>query len=128
MKKKLLLVIALIIFLPVAGCGSPDDGGIEIKPAPIHEVSITFAKSLPPQVIVYIKGGLPDSCTTFHGLSTQRDGSIVSITVTVQRPRAAICAEVYGFFEKTENLGWDFTSGETYLVKVNNVTETFTMP
>jgi len=127
MKRILYLFAAALMVLSLTGCGS-DDGDIEIKLAPIHEVSVTFAKSLPPQVIVYIQGGLADSCTAFHELKTERSGNTVTITVTVQRPREAICAEVYGFFERNENLGSDFTSGATYTVKVNDATETFIMP
>ncbi len=128
MKKYLFFVIAIFTVLLVPGCGSPSEGeDIEIKPAPIHEVNISFAKSLPPQVIVYIKGGLPDGCTTFRELKTERTDKTVKITVTVQRPKEAICTEIYGFFEKNENLGSDFTRGETYTVIVNDISKTFVM-
>jgi hypothetical protein len=129
MMKLLYLITAALIILPVTGCGSSSDNDeIEIKPAPIHELSVTFAKSLPPQVIVYIKGGLADSCTAFHELKTERSGNMVTITVTVQRPRDAICAEVYGFFERYENLGSEFTPGENYTVNVNDKSTSFVLP
>jgi len=88
---------------------------------------VNIAESYPPQVLVYIKGGLADSCTTFHKLTTEREGKNVTITVTTKRPKDAICAEVYGFFEKTVNLGSDFTSGETYTLRVNDKTTIFVM-
>jgi inhibitor of cysteine peptidase len=110
------------------GCQSPGaDGEIEIRPAPIHEVRVNIAESYPPQVFVYIKGGLADSCTTFHELKTERSGNTVNIEVTTLRPRDAICAQVYGFFEKNVNLGIDFASGDTYIVNVNEQTATFVM-
>jgi hypothetical protein len=127
MKKLLLFFAASLLVSMLMSCGT-DDNDIEIKPAPIHEVRVSFAKSLPPQVLVYIQGGLADSCTTFHELKTERSGNTVTITVTVQRPREAICAEVYGFFERNENLGTDFTSGKNYTVKVNDRTTSFVMP
>ncbi|OGO06352.1 MAG: hypothetical protein A2Y92_00410 [Chloroflexi bacterium RBG_13_57_8] len=128
MKKQTFLVLAFLALLFVAGCGPPSTGeDIEIKLAPIHEVTISFAKSLPPQVIVYIKGGLPDGCTTFRGLEIERSGKTVKINVTVQRPKEAICTEIYGFFERNENLGSDFIKGETYTVVVNDTSTTFVM-
>jgi hypothetical protein len=127
MKRSLFGVVMPVILL-LAGCGSPSAGeDIEIKPAPIHEVSISFTKSSTPQVIVYIKGGLPDGCTTFHDLKTERSGQTVKITVTIQRPKEGICTEIYGFFERNENLGSDFTRGETYTVVVNDKSTSFVM-
>jgi hypothetical protein len=127
MKRLLYLVPAvLIVAMLASGCGSPADDN-EIKPAPIHDVSVTVLMSNPPQVEVYIKGGLADGCTVFHELNWERDGKTVKITVTVERPREAVCTEVYGFFEKTVNLGTDFVSGETYTVNVNDKTTSFTM-
>jgi hypothetical protein len=127
MYKAAYLIAVVFLMVSLSGCASPDRD-IEIKPAPIHEVNISFTKSLPPDVIVYIKGGLPDGCTTFHSLKTERSDHDVKITVTVQRPKDAICTEIYGFFEKHENLGSDFTRGETYTVVVNDKSTTFLMP
>ncbi|MFC2058358.1 hypothetical protein ACFLTS_01775 [Chloroflexota bacterium] len=100
---------------------------VEISLAPIDEVQISIAESYPSQVIVYIQGGLRDGCTTFHDLDIQRDKNIIEIEVTTERPEEAACDAVYSQFEKYENLGTDFTSGETYTVKVNNYTTTFVM-
>ena len=101
---------------------------LEIRPAPIHEVRINIAESYPPQVIVYIQGGLSDGCTTFHELNTQRSGRTIDIEVTTQRPiKSPICPDIYGLFEQNVNLGSDFTSGETYTVTVNDVTTDFVM-
>jgi hypothetical protein len=128
LKKYIFLVIAMMAILLIAGCRSTvGDDDILIKPAPIHELRVTFAKSLPPQVIVYIQGGLADGCTTFHELKTERSGNTVNITVTVQRPKKAVCTEIYGFFERNENLGSDFVAGETYTVNVNDKSTPFVM-
>ena len=130
MKRILYLVtLALIVLIVItAGCQpTPSEPELEIRLAPIHEIRVNIAESYPPQVLVYIKGGLADSCTTFHKLTTEREGKNVTITVTTKRPKDAICAEVYGFFEKTVNLGSDFTSGETYTLRVNDKTTIFVM-
>jgi hypothetical protein len=101
---------------------------IEIRPALIDEVNILFMESYPVQVGVYIKGGLPDGCTTFRDLAVTRTGDTVNIEVKIQKPADAVCPAIYTWFEKNVNLGSDFTSGNTYTVKVNDVSTTFTYP
>jgi inhibitor of cysteine peptidase len=120
------LVLAAMIVAAV-GCqwGQPE---LEIKQAPIHEVQVNIAESYPEQIFVYIKGGLADSCTTFHDLETERIDNTINIEVTTERPRDAVCAQVYGYFEKNVNLGSDFIRGETYIVNVNGVIRTFEYP
>lgn len=122
------VLILLIPVLAIVGCqtGNNEDE-IEIRPAPIHEVQVNIAESFPPQVFVYIKGGLADSCTTFHELTTERNGNTIDIKVTTQRPRDAQCAQVYSYFEKNVALGSDFTSGETCIINVNDEKTTFVM-
>jgi len=100
---------------------------LEIRLAPIHDVQINIAESYPPQIFVYIKGGLSDGCTTFHKLDIRRSASTIDIEVTTKRPKDAVCSEIYGFFERNVNLGSDFISGENYTVKVNEVTTSFVM-
>jgi hypothetical protein len=129
MKKAFYLVTALLALLPIAGCESSlGDSNVEIKLAPIEGISVMMLTSEPHEIQVYIKGGLADSCTTFQGIKTERSVNIFKITVTVQRPRDAVCAEVYSYFEKYENLGSDFMPGETYTVHVNDMTTSFIMP
>jgi hypothetical protein len=128
---KTVIFITLILLLAttlVTSCKSkPAEPETEILPAPIHEVDIRIAESYPPQVFVYIKGGLSDGCTTFREIKTSRNGETINIEVTVQRPKNRICTQVYGFFEKNVGLGSDFISGKTYTIKVNTETKTFTM-
>jgi hypothetical protein len=127
-KLAIFLTTVALTILFTFGCQSPNaDGEIEVRPAPIHEVTVNIAESYPPQVLVYIKGGLADSCTTFHELKTVRSGNTISIEATTQRPKDTICAQVYSFFEKNVNLGTDFTSGDTYEVNVNDQTTSFVM-
>jgi hypothetical protein len=99
--------------------------GIEVSLAPIHEIEVYFMESYPVQVGVYIEGGLRDGCTTFNDAVVTREGNLVNIEVTVQRPKDAICTQVYSFFEKNLNIGSDFTSGTTYTLIVNDYTTTF---
>ncbi len=101
---------------------------IEISPAPIHEVEVNIMKSNPPQIGIYIKGGLPDGCTVFHDAVVTREGNTVSISVTTKRPKSEQCIALYSYFEEYLNLGSDFTSGATYTLKVNDYTTTFVAP
>jgi len=98
---------------------------VEIRLAPIDEVKVNIMKSNPPQIGLYIKGGLPDGCTTFHGIEITREDSTVNIKVTTQRPRGVSCPAIYTNFEKDINLGSDFAVGTTYTLNVNNYTTTF---
>ena len=130
MKRTLYLAALNLIFVMVTavGCRSPSaEPELEIRLAPIHEVQVNIAESYPLQVIIYIKGGLADGCTTFHELITERSDNVVNIRVTTQRPKDAICTQVYGFFEKNVNVGSDFTSGGTYTINVNDKTTSFVM-
>ncbi len=120
-----LTMVVLVSLLP--GCKG-DDLGLEIKLAPIHEVQISIAESFPEQIFVHITGGLADSCTIFHDLTTERTGNTIKIEVTTERPKDAVCAQVYGYFAKSVNLGSDFTSGQTYMVDINGTTEAFEYP
>ena len=128
-----LTALALLIdMVTMVGCQPEteeqiDEQRIEIRPAPIHEVQVNIAESFPPQIFVYIKGGLADSCTTFNELTVERSGNIINIEVTTQRPKEAICAQVYGYFEENVALGTEFTSGGTYTINVNDETTSFLM-
>ncbi len=132
MKKFLYLVAVLLLVLPVVGCESTSQNfaaeGIEVKLAPIEGISIMMLTTDPPQIQVYIKGSLADSCTTFDDLKVERSVNIFKITVTVRRPGDAACTQVVSYFEKFENLGSDFAPGETYTVHVNDKTTSFLMP
>jgi hypothetical protein len=133
------LTFILILLVATVGCqtdtdkpqGEPDTDGpaeVEIRRAPIHEVQVLVAESFPEQIFVYIKGGLADSCTTFRELKTERSGNTINITVTTERSKDAICAQVYGYFEKNVALGSDFVRGESYTVNVNDATTSFDYP
>lgn len=131
--KQVLYYLALVLIVPllaVAGCQpavSDGEGEMEVRLAPIHEVRVNIAESFPPQIFVYIKGGLADSCTVFNEVTTERSGNTVDIRVTTKRPREAVCAQVYGYFEENVALGTDFTSGETYIINVNDQVTSFVM-
>ena len=125
-------------FSPTVTSGFPgEEPELEIKLAPIHDFRANIDESSPPQVFVYIRGGLADSCTTFHEIEIERldlpmeihyGGDTIRITVTTQHPKDAVCAQVYSFFEKNVALGSDFIPGELYLLDVNGIATDFFYP
>jgi inhibitor of cysteine peptidase len=118
------ITVLLAVLVPAAACSGATPS-IEIKDAPIHEVSVDILKSNPPQVAVNITLGLSDGCTKFNDAVVTRNGNTVTIKVTTERPKDAVCTEMYGYFEKTLNLGTDFIGGITYTLQVNDYTTTF---
>ncbi|MCX7912148.1 MAG: hypothetical protein N2506_04220 [Dehalococcoidales bacterium] len=98
---------------------------MEISPAPIHEVNVSLLMSNPPQVSVFIRGGLRDGGTRFHGIEVSRQGTVIDIAVTTMCPKEGFFPAVYGYFEKEINLGSEFSPGITYTLRVNDYTTTF---
>jgi len=71
------------------------------------------------------RGGLQDGCTTFNDIEITREGNNINMKVTTQHPRDVFCPAIYTYFEKTIDIGSDFTIGTTYTLKVNDFTTTF---
>jgi len=101
---------------------------MEIRPAPIHESQVNIVESDPPQVFVHIKAGLPDACTNFHEIKTERHDNTIDINVTIERLKDKICAQVYTYFGGYVDLGSEFAPGESYTINVNDKMTTFVMP
>jgi hypothetical protein len=127
--RQLALALMLVITSVTIGCwGTSIEGNLEIRPAPIHEVQVNVTESQPPQVFIYIRGGLADSCTKFHDITMERKGNTINIKVTTERPKGEQCLQVYSYFDKNLKLENIFISGETYIFKVNDNVTTVTMP
>ncbi len=104
------------------------------RPAPIYEVRVITGPQEPPwlDVVVYIKGGLPQGCEASYGWSVkQAIDDTIYIEVTIRHLKDVPC-EDYVYFEETFNLRpsllKNFTPGETYKVDVNGNITTFIMP
>ena len=122
-----LTILTLAMLIVGSGCSpKTTEPQVIIALAPIDEVTINIIKTNPAQISVHIKGGLPDGCTQFNGIETTREDLIITIKVTTQHPKDAICPAIYTWFEKDINLGSNFTIGTTYTVKVNDHTAVFT--
>lgn len=96
-------------------------------PAPIHEVDIQIAESMPQQYFLRVTSGLQNSCVEFGSYNVTRDGDVIRVEVVNLEPVEGFgaCAQVYGFVINTIPLGSNFVPGTTYTVVVNDVTKTF---
>jgi hypothetical protein len=96
------------------------------EPAPIDGLEMLVLESFPPQYMLHVKAGLPSGCA--QPLSHRvvgRQGNVVRVEVLNSLPDNAICTAIYGMYELNINLGSDFTSGQTYIVRVNGKELTF---
>ena len=97
------------------------------EPAPIDGLDVLTLESFPPQYMLHIVAGLPSGCA--EPLSHEvlpRQGNLIRVVVLNSLPDNAICTAIYGMYELNINLGSDFTSGQTYTVRVNEHEVTFT--
>ncbi len=95
--------------------------------APIEEVRIEILESFPVRYVAAITSGLPNACHEFGDARLNRAGSQIEIRVTNVRPSDpnVACAEIYRTIESRVDLGTEFTSGETYVVDVNETRTSF---
>ena len=98
-----------------------------IKPAPIVSAEVRIAESFPPQVFIDIRGVLTDGCTVLNETKVQRQGNVIDITVTTQRPRDAICIQVISYFDTVVPLGSEFVAGQVYTLRVNGQSQQFSI-
>ena len=97
--------------------------------APIESVEMRVAESYPPQYFVQVVSGLPSGCASFARAEVTRVGNTFEITILnyMPAPDSHInCTAIYGMMDHSFRLDGGFRSGETYTVRVNDVTTTFT--
>lgn len=123
-----LLLLSLVLFAACGDSGSSDDGAdATLAPAPIDAVDIRIAESFPRQYFVHIVSGLPNACIWFERYTVDRQDRTITIVVTNRLPvdKDVFCAQIYGRVEHDIALGSNFGSGQTYTLRVNDVTRTF---
>jgi hypothetical protein len=99
------------------------------QPAPIESVEVLVLESFPVQVNVKISGYLPTPCHKLGAISTSRpDANTFQIDVPMSLPSPdQVCIEVIEPFEQTVSLDVAGLKAGTYTVKVNDITEQFTL-
>lgn len=105
-------------------------GVVMIYPAPILNIEIYAAESLPPQYFVDVLTGEPTSCDYFDSYNMTRASNTTIIVDVFNRRCCTGCPdfdlEYYNRDWHTIPLGSDLVPGGDYTVVVNDVTETFT--
>ena len=75
-------------------------------------------------VEVLIKGALPDACSELNEATQERMEHFVEVTLTVRRPRGAICTEVVRPFRFYLPLDGTFAPG-SYSLRINGAAHPF---
>ena len=75
-------------------------------------------------VEVLIKGALPDACSELNEATQERVERFIDVTLTVRRPRGAVCAEVVRPFRFYLPLDGTFTPG-SYSLRINGAAHPF---
>jgi hypothetical protein len=135
----LIFGIALLVAIPAIAMTRNDDGGGDQagspapagqtkQPAPIEDVEILIQESMPPGYVARVTYGLPNGCARPGGFTVDRQGDRINVEVHILMPADpnVVCTMIYGTDTHNISLGSDFTSGQTYTVRVNDRTETFT--
>jgi hypothetical protein len=99
---------------------------LTIEPIQIDRVEIRIADSLPSQVVAHVTGVVGDGCSSVQPVKQARDGHTLTLTINRQRRTDAVCTEIAKLYEENIRLEGEFPAGE-YVLKVNSVTQTFTV-
>jgi inhibitor of cysteine peptidase len=145
--KKFFIVIVMTVVLILIGACQPnfnsgdtpvssDDPVVIATPvdfssyqeqAYIDQIQILLLESFPLQVNVIITGNLPDGCTSIVGSRAIKiDENVFEIHVYTERMIDALCTQALVPFEENVKLDVYGLDAGTYLVKVNDLSESFT--
>ena len=104
-------------------------GVIMIYPAPILDIEIYAAESLPPQYFADVLTGEPSTCDHFDSYNVTRASNTTIIVDIFNRRCCTGCPDFdmdyYNRDWHTIPLGSDFVPGWNYTVEINDVTEFF---
>ena len=127
MKKTLFVISAIILILSIfvsSGCA-----GCRIFLAPIREVEIWADNSSPTQYFVDVVSGESYTCVHFDSYNvTHTSNTTIRVEIFNRECRNEGCGGEYTEGENSISIGSDFVAGVTYMVEVNDVTETFVPP
>jgi len=124
MKKKIvviLLVVVVIASMVVGVFAQP----YRIYPADIKVVNIWVGESWPREYYVQVVAGGSNTCWKPWKYVVLRFGNIIFVRVLTLHHRGEACGMALTYEEKVIKLGSCFIPGMKYVVRVNDVTETF---
>ncbi len=130
----LLSMLIIILLLVLAACnnapqGPVDEQGNIIAPATVEAVAVKISGDTPPyDVVVQVKGSVPDTCTTPGEATVKRTGDGFQIELNTVRPAKEKCKKEPQSF--TQNIPLKDALGLTagnYVVVVNGVEGAFVL-
>jgi uncharacterized protein YraI len=99
------------------------------KKADVQSVEIQILESYPLQVNAIARGLLPDSgCTTITNVSQSRNGNVFTVVVLTKTNQQLVCAQTLTPFEQVISLDVSSLLPGTYIVHVNGVEASFSLP
>lgn len=116
--------------LPPAASAPNDelaDGGVVEGQATVDSIDVVMVESFPVQVLVIVRGNLPDGCTQLGDPVVQVTGSTFMMTLPTTRMTDAVCTEALAPFEIPVPLDVVDLPAGSYTVDVHGVTGTFTL-
>jgi len=123
----LLFAAAAAAFVAAAGQAPDQAPGRQTVPAPIDELDVRVAESMPPRYFLRLVAGLPSGCAERARHEVSRQGDSITVTVLNWMPSGDVmCTMIYGTYELNIDLGTDFVPGRSYTVRVNDRSTTFT--
>lgn len=136
LRHSVITLLLVLLFLTACGAPTPDVGrdNPQDRPmpagmAPVESIEILILESFPVQVLVRVRGNLPDSCTDIDQIN-QRSGlenNAFWVEITTVRPTDKACTKAPVPFEETISLVVYGLPAGTYTVDVNGVSGTFTL-
>lgn len=104
-------------------------GAFIVTTAVLDSVAVRPARRAAPPgeavpVEVLVKGALPDACSELDEATQTRAAHLIDVTLTMRRPRGAVCAQVVRPFRFYLPLDGTFSSG-SYTLKVNGAAYPF---
>ena len=92
---------------------------LHVRPAPLGRMT---DEGVPVEVLV--KGALPDGCSQLADVEQERAGNLITVTLTMQRPKRAFCTQVVRPFRFYLPLDGRYQPG-AYTLKLNDQTRPF---
>ena len=111
---------------PATPPASPSDTNVRTEdtlPLHVEDAIVQVATSYPAQVMVQVKGSLPDPCSSVGRVSQRREANKIIVNIPVRRG-SGICAQMIQPTTVSVRLEGGFESGN-YVVVVNGVERTF---
>lgn len=116
------------VVLVAAGCADVNPtaaGELVVEPIQVESVDVRVIETVPPRAVAHVRGVLGDGCSELHSLRQERSGTTVTVTISRQRPRDAVCIQIAKMYDEDVTLDGEYPPGR-YVVRVNDVATPFT--